>query len=42
MGPILRNELINIDDFYTLDVQLYSNDESLRDIHKRFLYLKIF
>jgi Subtilase family len=42
MGPILRNELINIDDFYTLDVQLYSNDESLRDIHKKVSLFKDF
>ncbi|MFB7304253.1 S8 family peptidase [Heyndrickxia sporothermodurans] len=42
MGPILSNESINKESVYTLDVQLYSSDESLKDIHKKVSLFKDF
>lgn len=42
MGLILSNESINKDSLYSLDVQLYSSDESLRDIHEKVSLFKDF
>lgn len=42
MGPIISKEIIQEDKEYTLDVQLYSGDESLKDIHQKVSLFKEF
>lgn len=42
MGPILCAEQVISDSNYILDVQLYSSDESLKDIHKKVGHFKEF
>jgi hypothetical protein len=42
MGPILSRITIPADEKYILDVQLYSGDESLKDIHKKVSHFKEF
>lgn len=42
MGPVISKETIKKDKEYTLDVQLYSSDESLKEIHKKVSLFKEF